>query len=200
MFIKAYFHRLSHFWKNHNRVIVVQKPRVSWPLRAWVYGQTGKTSGYWSQPRLHYTCLFLTLVLLNPDIPCLCKQCRSRSVGLLKPTDLDRHCLPFSNWIYINNLDQVIWLAENLTRGWRLNLFSRTRIKGNRYTASKATLSELFYFPCQKGSTWSKREDTFFRRVCRKANRKSQKLSPLKEVQKKKKKKKNKSTKCIMSP
>ena len=25
--------------------------------------------------------LELTLVLLNPDIPCLCKQCRSRSVG-----------------------------------------------------------------------------------------------------------------------
>ena len=25
--------------------------------------------------------LRLTLVLLNPDIPCLCKQCRSRSVG-----------------------------------------------------------------------------------------------------------------------
>ena len=25
--------------------------------------------------------IFLTLVLLNPDIPCLCKQCRSRSVG-----------------------------------------------------------------------------------------------------------------------
>ena len=24
---------------------------------------------------------YLTLVLLNPDIPCLCKQCRSRSVG-----------------------------------------------------------------------------------------------------------------------
>ena len=24
---------------------------------------------------------FLTLVLLSPDIPCLCKQCRSRSVG-----------------------------------------------------------------------------------------------------------------------
>ena len=23
----------------------------------------------------------LTLVLLNPDMPCLCKQCRSRSVG-----------------------------------------------------------------------------------------------------------------------
>ena len=27
------------------------------------------------------TFCLLTLVLLNPDIPCLCKQCRSRSVG-----------------------------------------------------------------------------------------------------------------------
>ena len=26
-------------------------------------------------------CFFLTLVLLSPDIHCLCKQCRSRSVG-----------------------------------------------------------------------------------------------------------------------
>ena len=25
--------------------------------------------------------VLLTLVLLNPDIPCLCEQCRSRSVG-----------------------------------------------------------------------------------------------------------------------
>ena len=28
--------------------------------------------------------LTLTLVLLNPDIPCLCKQCRSRSVGFFR--------------------------------------------------------------------------------------------------------------------
>ena len=28
--------------------------------------------------------LNLTLVLLNPDIPCLCKQCRSRSVGFFR--------------------------------------------------------------------------------------------------------------------
>ena len=28
--------------------------------------------------------LVLTLVLLKPDIPCLCKQCRSRSVGFLR--------------------------------------------------------------------------------------------------------------------
>ena len=31
----------------------------------------------------------------------------------LKPTDLDLHCLSFSMWNSINNLDQVIWLAEN---------------------------------------------------------------------------------------
>ena len=32
---------------------------------------------------------------------------------LKKPTDLDLHCLPFSIWIYVNNVDQVSWLAEN---------------------------------------------------------------------------------------
>ena len=54
-----------------------------------------------------------TLILLNLDMSCLHKQCRFRSVGLKKLTDLDLHCLSFSMWIYINNLDQVIWLAEN---------------------------------------------------------------------------------------
>ena len=32
---------------------------------------------------------------------------------LQRPNDLDLHCLPFSIWICINNVDQVIWLAEN---------------------------------------------------------------------------------------
>ena len=32
---------------------------------------------------------------------------------LKKPIDLDLHCLLLSMWININNLDQVIWLAEN---------------------------------------------------------------------------------------
>ena len=31
---------------------------------------------------------------------------------VMKPTDLDLHYLPFSMWICINNLDQVIRLAE----------------------------------------------------------------------------------------
>ena len=48
----------------------------------------------------------LTLVLLNPDIPCLGKQCRSRSVGL-KATDLDLHCYP--EWEFIS----TIWIKQS---------------------------------------------------------------------------------------
>ena len=43
---------------------------------------------------------------------CLCKQCRSRSVGFFK-IQLIWICTVCHMWIYINNLDQVIWLAEN---------------------------------------------------------------------------------------
>ena len=32
---------------------------------------------------------------------------------LLKPTDLDLHCLAFYIWIFINNLRQANWLADN---------------------------------------------------------------------------------------
>ena len=39
------------------------------------------------------------------------------------------HCLSFSSWIYINNWDQAIWLAENWKRAWHLNLFNKTRAK-----------------------------------------------------------------------
>ena len=48
---------------------------------------------------------------------------------LKKPTDLDQHCLSFSMWICVNNLDQVIWLAENWKWVWYLNLFSMIRVK-----------------------------------------------------------------------
>ena len=61
---------------------------------------------------ISYKGKLLTLVLLNPDKPCLCKQCRSRSVGFWKPTDLDLHCLSLSIWICINNcLKQSDWLT-----------------------------------------------------------------------------------------
>ena len=45
---------------------------------------------------------------------------------LKKPTDLDLHCLSLNIWICMNNLDQVIWLAEN----WKchFNLLSMTRV------------------------------------------------------------------------
>ena len=61
-----------------------------------------------------------------------------------KPTDLNLHCLPFSMfrmWIRINNLNQVIWLAENLKKVWHLYLFSRTRVNcgypSNSYSVSE---------------------------------------------------------------
>ena len=47
----------------------------------------------------------------EPGYTLLSKQCRSRSVGFW--TDLDLHCLSLSTWICMNNLDKVIWLAEN---------------------------------------------------------------------------------------
>ena len=51
----------------------------------------------------------LTLLLLNTTCPVL-----ANSVGPDQlASELDLHCLSLSMWIYINNLDQVIWLAEN---------------------------------------------------------------------------------------
>ena len=78
--------------------------------------------------------LVLTLVLLNLDMPCLCKQCRSEA-----------------NWsgsiLFINNLDQVIWLAENYKWAWHLNLFSMTRVKA-------AKLNNTSVFTIYHGGTW----------------------------------------------
>ena len=47
-------------------------------------------------------------------------------------------------WIYINNLDQVNWLAENEKWAWHLNLFSMTRVKN---TFERKRLSD-FLIPC----------------------------------------------------
>ena len=44
--------------------------------------------------------LFLNPCLLNPDMPCLCKECSSRLVGFW--TDLDLHCLSLSMYICSN--------------------------------------------------------------------------------------------------
>ena len=71
----------------------------------------------------------LTLVLLNLDIPCLCKQCSSRSVGFFR-SQLIRTCIvchlvcEFIVTIWIKYSD---WLKIRWAR--HLNLFSRTRVK-----------------------------------------------------------------------
>ena len=66
------------------------------------------------------------------------------------------HCLTFSMWIYINNLDQVIWLAENWKWAWHHNLFSMTRVKHsqvytkgiqNRYTLYMHTNQSFKFRP-----------------------------------------------------
>ena len=68
---------------------------------------------------------FLTLVLLNQDISFFANSVDPGQ--LASSTDLDLHCLPLNMWIYISNLDQVIWLAK-IRCGCGNNLFSRTRV------------------------------------------------------------------------
>ena len=53
---------------------------------------------YWSKAGF---CVIINPGPAEPYIPCLCKQCRSRSVGFW-------HCLSLSKWICINKLDQEI--------------------------------------------------------------------------------------------
>ena len=70
----------------------------------------------------------LTLVLLNPDIPWLCKQCRSRSVGFFW-TQLIWICTVCHYLCeFIEQSGSFIWLAENKKWVWHLNLFSRARL------------------------------------------------------------------------
>ena len=71
------------------------------------------------EPRDLSCCAVLPLVLLKQAMPCLCKQYRSRSTGFFRGQMI---------WIctvfvikYVNlyqNLDQVIWLADNQMRVW----------------------------------------------------------------------------------
>ena len=69
---------------------------------------------YGKNKEVHFTVCWCVLTLQKPDmfLPLQTMQIQI-SWPLKKPTDLDLHCLPLSMWIYINNLDKVIWLAEN---------------------------------------------------------------------------------------
>ena len=74
----------------------------------------------------------LALVLLIPDMPCLWKQCRSRSVGFWFISAL-------FDIQYENQQPGSIWLADNEKWVWHFNLFRmvsvREPLRGpNRYT------------------------------------------------------------------
>ena len=62
---------------------------------------------------------------------------------LKKPTDLDLHCLPLSMWTFTNNLDLVIWLAENWKWVWHVNLFSMARVKYLSHSIRKRTFGDV---------------------------------------------------------
>ena len=82
------------------------------------------TSLYTKCPKISYTKVSHEMAYANSvipdqtaprDIPCLCKLWWIYTVNkgrLKKPTDLNLHFLSLRK-IYIKNLDQVIWLAEN---------------------------------------------------------------------------------------
>ena len=72
-----------------------------------------------------------TLVLLNPDMPCLRKQCRSRSVGIFKSQLIWICIVCHSVCKFLStNLDQEIWLADSYKRMRLLNLFNMEIVKG----------------------------------------------------------------------
>ena len=54
----------------------------------------------------------LTFVLLNPDIPCLCKQCRSRSIGFWSRLI----------WIAIQYVNLYQQLESSNLIGWKLEV------------------------------------------------------------------------------
>ena len=87
----------------------------------------------------------LTLVLLNPDIPYLCKQCISRSVGFCL------HCLQLSMWIYTRSLsmwpDQLSRSSNLISWKWEVGVaaysFSRTRVKTSIVRGSGVRILEV---------------------------------------------------------
>ena len=70
----------------------------------------------------------LTLVLLNPDVPCLCKQCRSRSVGFWRLICTVCHSLcefiatiwiKWSDWLTVRNGRGIlIYSAWQVLKQW----------------------------------------------------------------------------------
>ena len=54
----------------------------------------------------------LTLVLLNPDMPCLYKECRSRSVGFCRSPGSALFVIEYVTWLFVNNwIKPTDWLT-----------------------------------------------------------------------------------------
>ena len=102
-----------------------------------------------SEPTDIHICLnTLTLVLLSPDIPCLCKQCRSRSVGFWRSHLIWTCTVCHSVFEFISTTwIKVIWVAENWKRTWQLHLFSRTRVNST-LLQSPQNLNRSMWLSC----------------------------------------------------
>ena len=103
------------YFKGHNFSVKKKHPALLADLNLYCSYMLPKTI-FLAQPMgykllLHMqiiSYIILTLLLLNTTCPVLANSGDPDQLA-----DLDLHCLSFSMWISINNLDQVIWLAEN---------------------------------------------------------------------------------------
>ena len=86
----AYPHSLTSL--SHASLAIHRASREDWSDCQWTGWSESLLGAHGSCTKVHFLALqfisflvlsftLLTLDLLNPDIPCLCKQCRSRSVG-----------------------------------------------------------------------------------------------------------------------
>ena len=85
----------------------------------------------------------LTLVLVIPDMPCLCKQCRSRSVGFWRRNQLIWICTAFHSVLYGKPRSSNLIGSDNKKCVWNLNVFSMTRVKRMLVDWSYQELGEL---------------------------------------------------------
>ena len=138
-------------------IISVSNDPVSGQWRPWSDSADGSLMSACAAFTL-FGCLILSgvdthliLVLLNPDIPCLCKQCRARSVGFWR-SQLIWICTVCHCKLCISSLDQVIWLAENYRWAWHLNLFSLNGLR-------EVTFQNYIFPPFWKGVYLEKKKN-----------------------------------------
>ena len=73
---------------------------------------------------LSYCWFKLTLVMLNPDIPCLCKQCRSRSVGFWRSQLIWICTVCHSVCEFISTIWTKLFDWLTIRNGWGILIYS----------------------------------------------------------------------------